>query len=98
MRAKTGEKLLEILKETIEGTISPYQYSIGHHQEESICINGKNGQWIVSLFERGADRCIAQSDNCFEACKIFLFHALPGERWLAKRQEFAERVQQEGLV
>ena len=98
MRAKTDEKILEILKETMKGTIRPDQYSIGHHQEESICINGKNGQWIVSLFERGADHCIAQSDNCFEACKIFLFHAIPGERWLARRQEFAERVQQEGLL
>lgn len=98
MSAKTDEKILGILKETIKGTIRPDQYSIRHHQEESICINGKNGQWIVSLFERGADHCIAQSDNCFEACKIFLFHALPGERWLATRQEFAERVQQEGLV
>lgn len=98
MRAKTDEKILEILKETMSGTISPCQYSIGHHQEESICINGKNGQWIVSLFERGTDHCIARLDSCFEACKIFLFHALPGERWLAKRQEFAERVQQEELV
>ena len=98
MSAKTDEKILEILKQIMQGTISQYQYIIEHHQEESICINYQNGRWITSLFERGADHPICQSDNCFDACKIFLFHSLPGERWLAKRQEFAERVQQEGLV
>ena len=41
MSAKTDEKILEILKKTMKGTIRPDQYSIGHHQEESICINGK---------------------------------------------------------
>lgn len=98
MKTNADEKILEILKQIMKGTISPYQYSIEHHQEESICINYRNGCWITSLFERGTDHPICQSDNCFDACKIFLFHALPGERWLAKRQEFAERVQQEGLV
>ena len=92
------EKILEILKQTMEGTIEPYQYSIEHHQEESICINHEGKRWKVSLFERGTDHMICEFQNCFDACKCFLSHALPGEGWLPKRKEFVDRVQREKLV
>lgn len=98
MRANTDEKILEILKETMTDTISPYQYSIEHHQEESTCINYVKNNWLVSHLEHGMDHPICWFDSCFDACKFFLLNALPGERWLAKRQEFANRVQLEGLV
>lgn len=98
MRTKTDEKILEILKETMTDTISHYNYSIQDWQEESTCINYVKNNWLVSHFEHGMDHPICGFDSCFDACKFFLLNALPGERWSAKRQEFAERVQQEELV
>lgn len=94
---RSDERIIMILKETMTGTISHYNYSIQDWQEESTCINYVKNKWLVSHFEHGMDHPICWFDRCFDACKFFLLNALPGEQWLSKREEFVHCVQKEGL-
>ena len=78
MTNEMENKCLSALKSTMsEYYYSPYQFCIGGYSEEAICLNVEDGEWCVSLYERGYKTVLSKHHNLLEACLDYISQNVP---------------------
>lgn len=76
LKAKNLHKLL-----LAEGC-NPQNFSIMSSKHDAMCLNLKDGRWVVYYSERGADQPpLFSAEDEQEACEFFYDHVLGMEHW-----------------
>lgn len=64
---------IELLKKKLDALGVPRQvYSLGGWRDERVCIENRNGMWIVFFVERGEERLLRSFSEEADACNFML--------------------------